>query len=301
MSKILVCGLTNVETTVKIDKFPLDYCPIDYNFFGINSYPAGVGLNLALAFNSLSDEVVLLSMVGDDSAGKVIKETLISNNVSTDYLLKTEHSAQSVVLYDKEGSRRIFCDLKDFQEKDFSKELFEKASADCDTLCLCNINFSRSLLKIAKEMGKTIACDVHTLSDINDEYNRDYMKNADILFLSNENIKGKEEQFLLSLKDEYFSKVIVIGMGKNGAMLYCRKDDKIYNVPAVKTREVVNTVGAGDALFSSFVHFYTKGFDAYKSLQYATVFASYKIGESGAAKGFLNENDLLSIAKQIYK
>ena len=34
MSKILVCGLTNVETTVKVGSFPINYCPIEYNFFG---------------------------------------------------------------------------------------------------------------------------------------------------------------------------------------------------------------------------------------------------------------------------
>ncbi len=301
MSKILVCGLTNVETTVKIDEFPINYCPIDYNFFGIDSYPAGVGLNLAFAFSSLSDEVVLLSMVGDDSAGKVIRDALKSNNVKTDYLLNTSHSAQSVVLYDKDGSRRIFCDLKDFQDKSFDEELFKSSCADCDILCLCNINFSRNLLNIAKAIGKVVACDVHTLSDIHDDYNADYMQSADILFLSNENVKGKEEQFLLSLKDEYPCEIIVLSMGKNGAMLYNRKDDKIVTVNAVKTRDVVNTVGAGDALFSSFVHYYAKGVEALECLKYATVFASYKIGENGAAKGFLNEQDLQKLVKEVYR
>ncbi len=299
MSEILVCGLTNVETTVKVDSFPVEYCPIDYNFFGIDSHPAGVGLNLSLALKTLSDEVRLLSMVGDDSAGAVVKDTLCRHNISLNYITKCDYTAQSVVLYDKDGKRRIFCDLKDFQDKSYDETLFLSAAKDCDALCLCNINFSRNLLKLAKAMGKTIACDVHTLSDIYDDYNRDFLECADVLFLSNENIKGREEQFLRELKSEYQAKIIVIGMGSSGAVMYVRDDDSTHLVNAVKTREVINTVGAGDALFSAFVHFYTKGVDAVKALKLATIFASYKIGESGAAKGFLTEPELMNLSNKL--
>ncbi len=299
MSKILVCGLVNMETTVKVDSFPLEYTPIDYNFFGINSYPAGVGLNLSLSFSSLSDEVKLLSMVGDDSSGKVVKSVLLENNVSTDYLCDSGSTAQSVVLYDEDGRRRIFCDLKDFQQKSFDESLFRKAAQDCDTLCLCNINFSRNLLKLGKSMGKRIACDVHTLSDINDEYNFDYMNSADVLFLSNENIKDREEEFLSLLKDKFKNEIIVIGMGIKGSLMYVRKDDETYRCNAVENKNVVNTVGAGDALFSSFVHFYTKGVDPYLSLQYASAFASHKISFDGAAKGFMNEDELMNFFSKL--
>ena len=297
MSRILVCGLINVETTIKIGEFPLEYCPIDYNFFGINSYPAGVGLNLSLALNTLSDDVKLLSMVGDDSAGGVVRNVLLKNNISTDYLMTTPHTAQSVVLYDNTGRRRIFCDLKDFQDMSYDEKIFTQVAKDCDVLCLCNINFSRNLLKIAKSMGKTIACDIHVQDNIYDEYNRDYMQNADILFLSNELIKGQEQEFLGKLKDEYDCKIIVCGMGDKGALLYVREDDKFHITPCVPQKNIVNTVGAGDSLFSSFVHFYAKGVDPYTALKYATHFASHKIAFDGAAKGFLTESQLLDIVK----
>ena len=35
--KILVSGLLNIETTVAVKGFPIEYYPIDYPFFGINS------------------------------------------------------------------------------------------------------------------------------------------------------------------------------------------------------------------------------------------------------------------------
>jgi sugar/nucleoside kinase (ribokinase family) len=51
-------------------------------------------------------------------------------------------------------------------------------------------------------------------------------------------------------------------------------------------------VGAGDALFSCFLHFYLDGDEPILALRKATVFAAYKIGESGASLGFLPEDEL---------
>lgn len=54
-------------------------------------------------------------------------------------------------------------------------------------------------------------------------------------------------------------------------------------------RELVNTVGAGDALLSAFVHGYAKMGDPYQAIEKAIVFASWKIGEDGGSQGFLDE------------
>jgi ribokinase len=86
--------------------------------------------------------------------------------------------------------------------------------------------------------------------------------------------------------------VLVIGMGSQGALLAVRRDGFVGRFPAVSTRPVVNTIGAGDALFSSFVHYYIKTHDAYGALRRALVFASHKIGTAGAAQGLLTEREL---------
>ena len=78
------------------------------------------------------------------------------------------------------------------------------------------------------------------------------MKVADILFLSNENIIGREEEFSLELMQEYPAKIVVVGMGHRGSLMRVRGKDKPYFQEAVFTRDVVNTVGAGDSLFSAF-------------------------------------------------
>ena len=63
MKNILVSGLINIETTASVNSFPIEYQAIDYNFFGVNSMPSGVGLNLASALTTLGDKVSLLSIL----------------------------------------------------------------------------------------------------------------------------------------------------------------------------------------------------------------------------------------------
>ena len=58
------------------------------------------------------------------------------------------------------------------------------------------------------------------------------------------------------------------------------------------TRPIVNTIGAGDALFSAFVHVYQQLGDPYQAIRRAIVFASYKIGTAGAAEGFVTTTEL---------
>lgn len=156
----------------------------------------------------------------------------------------------------------------------------------------CNTNFNRPLLWQAKRAGKTVATDVHVLYNIHDDYNRDFLQCADILFLSDEGIGDDYRPFLTELARTYGNGIIVLGRGGKGAAMYLRSEDRIYELPAVRVGEIVNTVGAGDALFSTFVHYYAKGMTPMEALIRAELFASAKIGTSGASKGFVTEGEI---------
>lgn len=297
MKKILVSGLINTETTVKIKSFPIKYFPIDYPFFGVNTRVSGVAYNLVKALKSLGDDVSLVTMTGDDFSADYIKAEVVNAGVDTKYINSIlKATPNSVVLYDGNGKRQIYCDLKDVQDVkyDFKEELY----MDSDVVIACNTNFNRELLKKAKAVGKIIATDVHVLGDIDDEYNQDFMKNANILFLSDENIKTDYKKFLMSIEEKFGNNIIVLGMGNKGALMYVKEENKFYELPAVNIKEVVNTVGAGDALFSSFIHFYAKGLKPIDCLKRAEVFAAYKIGYDGASVGFTDEQTVEKIVNQ---
>lgn len=288
MKKILISGLINTETTVKVKKFPIDYFPIDYPFFGVNTRVSGVAYNIAKAIKALGDDVELVTMTGTDFSAEYVKNQIQEIGISTENVKCTlKETPNSVVLYDNDGNRQIYCDLKDVQDTsyNFEKELYE----DCDVVIACNTNFNRELLKKAHQDNKIIATDVHVLSDIRDEYNRDFMKYANILFLSDENVQEDYRDFLLKIEKEYQNDIIVLGMGKKGALMYVKQEDNFYELPAMNVGKVINTVGAGDSLFSAFIHYYAKGLSPIECLKRAEIFAAYKIGFDGASVGFADE------------
>lgn len=91
MAKVLIAGLVNVETTLQVRQFPIEYYPIDYPFFGVNSAVSGVGYNIAAALSTLGDVVHLASLVGRDFQSQYIKDTLENRGIDPRYLLPQLH------------------------------------------------------------------------------------------------------------------------------------------------------------------------------------------------------------------
>ncbi len=293
MSKILVAGLTNIEVTLKVEAFPIPYCPVLYPFHGVNSSVSGVGFNVAKALTRLGDTVNFLSLVGKDAVQKLVKQSLSDEGIRGKYVLdRLRNTPHSVVIYDSQGNRQINVDLKDIQESFYPQVLFQQALDDCSLAVLCNINFSRPFLELASQSGKLIATDVHAIADIEDPYNCDYMAAANILFMSSERLPCSPEDWAKWLMHRYGTEIIVIGLGAQGALLAVKNDNFIERVPVVNIRPVVSTIGAGDALFSCFVHYYQQTKDPYESIRKAVVYASYKIGAASAADGFLSAQEL---------
>ncbi len=296
--RIFVSGLINVETNLRIRSFPVTYYPIDYPFFGINSTVSGVGFNISSAVMTLGDEVSFASLIGKDHEAKRIVNALDARALSRDCVFDyLDRTPVSVVLYEpgNGGRRQVYCDLKDIQDHTYGDaESVKNAIASSDMCVLCNINFNRALLPIAKAAGKPIATDVHVLSDIHDPFNRDFMSYADILFLSDEDILGSAKDFLTDIKNEYSAGIIVIGLGADGVIMYERAYDAFTELPAVDIGGVVNTVGAGDALFSSFIHYYPKC-GALEAIKKAEIFAALKIRHDGGSVGFSTEEQVEEI------
>ncbi len=294
--KILVSGLVNIETTVAVRGFPIEYYPIDFSFFGINSNVSGVGYNIAKALKTLGDDINLFSFTGNDDEGKRVLSRLKKDKINCKNIKNIlKNTPVSAVLYDESGRRQIYCDLKDIQEQSIDFNTAQPDLKSCDAAVLCNIEFNRGLIKNAGKSGILTATDVHVLSDIEDDYNRDFMENADILFLSDEKLPCPAGEFIKRLHSRYKNKIIVIGMGGKGAMLLDGESGEISVIPAYKGVKIVNTVGAGDALFSAFLHYYLKMKNPRAALERAVVFAGIKIGSDGASNGFSAEEEIEAV------
>ncbi|HOL47425.1 MAG TPA: carbohydrate kinase family protein [bacterium] len=300
MKKILVSGLIDLEITLNINEFPIYYSPIEYLFNKINCSISGVGFNVAKALKILGADVSFLSIIGNDFTKEIIFNELKKLNIPGNYVLPIiKNSAQSIIMYDKRGERKIYVDLKDIQTQNYPIDKFEEAIKDCEIAILCNINFSRVLLKKAKEIKIPIATDVHTIASLDDEYNYDFLQSANILFMSNEYIKEDLKVWAKKIFNKFSTEILVIGCGKQGALLSVRKDNFIEFIPAKKPKQIINTIGAGDILFSTFIYYYQKTKDPYIAIEKAQFHSAYKIGWNGGAEGFLSEEELEQFIKNV--
>lgn len=288
MARIAVAGLYTLETNLRIEGFPLPYYPVTYPFHGITQAHAGVGLNVGVALAGLGHEVRLATLIGQDEPGDNLLAALPRFGLDGGHVARiASATSQSVILVAPDGNRQIHCDLKDLQENHYPQDKVDSLLADAALAVVCNINFARPLLAAARERGIPIATDVHALSNFDDAYNRDFMAAADILFLSHEQLPCAPQEAIAALRARFDPRVLVIGLGAGGALLSERGADTLH-VPAIAPRGVVNTIGAGDALFSSFVDQTLRGTRAPLALRNAALFAGTKISESGATCGLMN-------------
>lgn len=293
MARILVSGVANVEVSLPIYDFPIQYEPVRYPESPIRSSVAGVGYNMAKALSVLGSEVTFVSLVGPDLAGRMIGGTLQDAGISHEFVVpEAAETPQSVILFDRDGRRQINTYLKGVRESQYPPELFLQALEGCALAAMTNIQFSRPLLALARQAGVRIATDVHVISNLDDEYNAEFMRYADILFMSGEALPEAPESWARKVLDRYGPEIVVIGLGEEGALLATRSDRLLERLPAVSTRPIVSTVGAGDALFSCFLHSIAAGQLPVQALQRALIFASYKMGAAGGAQGFLTQEEL---------
>lgn len=294
---ILVSGLLNIETTLKIEQFPLDYFPVTYSFGGVGDTVAGVGYNVGKALHTLGTEVRLVGLLGRDLFSQLVRQTLQADGLDSPFLLP--HLAElprSVILYEGSGRRQIHLDLKEIQESRYPEADFQAALAEpqLKLAVLSTVNFNRYLLPLARAAGVPIATDVQAIERLDDAYNRDFMGGADILFQSDERLPTTAVDWIEAIFHTYPARIVGIGMGDKGALLGVRGQG-IRHYPALPTRPIVNTIGAGDALFSAFIHGYVRHGDPWQAMDAAMLFASWKIGTRGASEGFLTGEALTQL------
>lgn len=294
---VLVSGEITIETTLAVDGFPVAYHPVHFPFFQMNSSVAGVGVNQGAAYRALGREARLLGLIGRDLRGDMVLSGLDQLALDSRHILRPlSQTTQSLILFDPSGKRMIWNDLKDIQEAIYPVESFLAALEGCGAAVLCNLNFNRPLLPLAKERGIPVVTDVHVTADPEDPYNREFMAAADVLFLSNELFPGREKEFAGELIRRYSFGLLVIGLGAHGALLWDRTRDLWHHSPGVNLRPVVNTIGAGDALSACFTDGWLRGLSPEEALDRACRFAGWKVGARGAAEGFLTTEQLQGTA-----
>ncbi|NJO84385.1 MAG: carbohydrate kinase family protein, partial [Blastochloris sp.] len=87
MATVTVVGNANIETTIRVEGFPLAYQPTRFAPFGMASTVSAVGYNLTKALSTLGHTVRLASIIGPDLPGQLIQAQMQDLQLDLAYLV----------------------------------------------------------------------------------------------------------------------------------------------------------------------------------------------------------------------
>ncbi|MFF4989358.1 carbohydrate kinase family protein [Streptosporangium saharense] len=274
--RIVVAGVVSLYMSVGVE-FPVKYASTSSPRW-IATGVSGAAGHIARILKKLGDDVRLCTVVGRDLPGLGITAELRRQGLVGPGIVEGAESSVGVALVSPDGRRMGFPYLTPVNTVSYPVNLLEASAHDADLLVLTNAKFVRDLVGPASRLGAPIAVDVHLISDLDGEYNRPWLEAATIVFCSDERLPDPPEVWVARLFDRYpRCRLAGVGLGSRGALLATR-EGTLVRAEAVAPRGVVNTTGAGDALFATFLHFWSETGDPIRSLRLAVVHAGWKLG-----------------------
>lgn len=278
---LCVAGCVNIETSVMIYDFPVVYddslfCP-DNIFDGVG----GAAANVAFGARRLLDGVSMCSVTGRDYFADEIFRKLDAAGIDSSYVVRDwKDSARTVILLDREGRRRPVCDFRGSAGYDYDEGRALEFLRKSRFLYSSTMPWARRICTLARKTGRKVFVDVHAIR-FDDEYHRAFLHSADVVFFSVEKLAVPFDDFIRKLWYDYDIGLVVVTDGANGAGICVRSEGVMRWYRAIRTRPVVDTVGAGDSFAAGFVSSYISGESSDDCLFAGQLCASYKIGARG--------------------
>lgn len=253
--------------------------------------------------SSLGPKVCFVGMIGKDSFGALVKESLEAKGVATDYLIESSSAATGatiVMSYDEDRANLTYQGAMDIMGfDDIDQSVFENtkhihlSSLFMQSALLRDID---KVLEAATKNGVTVSLD--TQWDPAEKWALDYKKvlPSITIFLPNE----KELQALTgtsSLEEAieavlpYLGCAMVVKMGSKGSLLV-RKDGSRNMLPSFLNRNVVDAIGAGDSFNSGFVSAFVKGLPLEKCQEIGNMTGALNTTAAGGTGAFTTPEEI---------
>jgi acarbose 7IV-phosphotransferase len=150
---IVVAGVTNVQFSVPVDGFPVEYAPVRYPQGKTRVSVGGVGFNVAAGLAALGGEVRLATFAGGDLLGSTVEGELRARGLYGPWVQAGRETPRSVVLHEPGGERMIHTDLRDLPQAVYPAGVFSDALRGAAYAVVTNIGFGRPLLAVARDAG----------------------------------------------------------------------------------------------------------------------------------------------------
>ena len=278
-------------------------------------YLGGV-LSIAQNLGEFSKQVNLLTLIGSkENYKKKIKREL-KKNINFDYIEKKNSPTILKKRFIEEvdnnkllGIYSINDDQLDQNEQDLFLKKYNKHDKNSNLTIITDYGHGLFNEKIINEISKKknfLAINAQVNSFNLGYHNISKYKKADLMLMNETEARHElrdkssdRSDLIKKLSKKIKSKFIAITHGKNGASIYSSKNKKLVRVPAF-ARNVVDKVGAGDALFPILAICLKSNIPTEIAIFIASVSAAIN-AENYASKNILNLNYLKKYLEHMLK
>jgi sugar/nucleoside kinase (ribokinase family) len=260
----------------------------------------GEACNAAVAISKIRIGTNLATVVGDDIYSREVLGELKNKKVGFRFITKEKKKdlGISFILLGPDRDRSI---LAYRTPNDFGKIRIRKLLKKSDSVFMAGINrYSKVLeqdivehiLKTKKELY------INPSSyQIEKRYAvlKRILKNATVVAVNVEEAqkilktRNRDIKSLLRSLKKTGAELVLITDGKRGAYVY---DGKIFLKSGIYPSKRIDTTGAGDSFFATFVAFKQKGYDIEDCLKFASINSASVVSVYGAQKGLLGVKEI---------
>jgi ribokinase len=296
--RVIVVGSVNVDQVITVDRMPGPGETVSGGRF--EQHHGGKGGNQAVAAARLGASVVFVGAVGADANGRAARDVLAAEGIDLSRLIELadEPTGVALILVDRHGENRIAVAgganqaLDSVQVRDALKRL---AVTGADVLLVgheIRTGATHEALRLGRLAGATTILNPAPASGLA----RATLELADIVTPNRGELStlaggaGKPSKLAKGLLGPAAGdRAVVVSLGAEGTLLVRREGTIAIPAPAV---DVVDTVGAGDALNGALAAGLAAGLKLDVALHRAVVAAGLAVTKAGAREGMPTTQEL---------
>jgi sugar/nucleoside kinase (ribokinase family) len=288
---VVVVGNVGIDTNVYFYGRDPDF-GVESNFTENVDYVGQAGGYASRGFAQLGKRTAFIGYVGDDYSGRFIRQEFARDGVDTTALfIDPTGTSRSVNFMYRDGRRKNFYDGKDHMHLRPDAAICWSVLARAKLAHFNIPNWARYLLPVARELGLTISCDLQDVISPDDDYRRDFVRYADVLFFSAVNYEDPTS-LITAFLGVNPGQIAVVGMGVRGCALGTRDGVRFFDAVAMDA-PVVDTNGAGDGLAVGFLSSYVlDGYSLGDSIRRGQIVARYTCTQRGSSSNLITPAQL---------
>lgn len=259
---------------------------------------------------SLGTKTAFVGMIGKDSFGQLVKDSLRQKGVDISHLIETDKAATgaTVVLnYNEDRANVTYqgsMDLMSFG--DIDKSVFDKTKHIHISSVFMQTGIKNDLIEILKyAREKNVTTSLDTQWDPTELWDFDYKKILPLVsvFMPNETelkfITRSESVDEAVAKIKPYINTCIVKMGNKGSLLILQ-DGTTLNQPAFLNEKVVDAIGAGDSFNAGFINRFVKLESPASCQQFGNLTGAINTTAAGGTGAFSSKENIVNKAKGIF-